>query len=89
MSTIPYNFEHTFDDVYDGWHIYGIPYYAIINWIAATLLSLMDALLLLSFIRSLHVYNKYFCRKDNDKYINPIQHEQLNYIKIFSCIYYQ
>ena len=64
--------------------IYRIPYPAIFGSITSILSLLIDLLLLFLFIRSLHIYNKYFCRLDNDIYINEMQHEQLIIITRYS-----
>ena len=46
-----------------------------------------DIILLTLYIQSLHVYNKYWCRLDNNKQLNPIQHEQLIVITRYCVIF--
>ena len=49
--------------------------------------AIIDIILLFSFIRALHIYNKYWCRLENDKNINSMQHEQLIIITRYSVVF--
>ena len=76
-----------FKNQYDMYHIFGIPYEAIFSGILMFTSTFIDIFLLFSYVRALHIYNKFWCRIDDNNEPNPLQHEQLLVISRYCVVF--